>query len=264
VVSKAEKVTEDDLESARTALEEGKARAAQLRESFYEGVVGVTFDDVKSQEAVVEYVEAEIERLSRAKARSEESIRQAALADLKAEMDAHATADGEQFVELLKEAVGPLVAVASAYKGHNDWVASVRTRMVELGVSPVGNRLSASAGDQGLSYGENGEVRSSTRTFVSEYSGDVLQGLLRSLRGHQGIDARYFTGTSEWNFSLDELLERAGSVTQELPAIPEDALFYRHTNGSYHMRGPGSPVPVEDLKRLELRPVTRAEALAHG
>ncbi len=253
---KTEKVTDSDVRSAQEALTVGRGELVRLREAFLNGD-GTEWSAVKSQEAVVEFAEAQIEKLARAQARYQESLRQSELGQIRAEMDAYATSEGEHFVGLLKAVESAATAFASAYVGHNRTVSGWRERMAANGVKPIGNRLSAASDAQGLSYADNGAVRAGKREFRQEYSGQVLQELLLALRGTFG--PRYFESEQVGHPSLDELYARVGAPGLEAPGIPEGAVFYRHANGSVHMRD--HEVPSEDLRRLQLKPISREEAL---
>jgi hypothetical protein len=259
---KVEKVTGDDLEQARAALAQGHAELTRLKEAFLDGRDDVEWAQVKSQEGVVEYAAAEIERLARAKARYEESLRQSDLGKLRTEMDTYATAEGDVFADLLKQVEVAAVAFAGAYVDHNRTVSGWRERMTAGGIKPIGNRLSPAADAQGLSFSDNGAVRAGTREFQQEFSGQVLQDLLQALRGHDGIGAEYFTSEFVGHPKLEDLYARVSAPAQESPGISDDAVFYRHRNGTVHMRGAGLEIPAEDLRRLELTPISRDEALA--
>lgn len=261
MAAKVKEITDGDLEGAREALNLGRAELVRLKESFLNGD-GVEWSQVKSQEGVVEYAEAEIERLARAKARYEESLRQSELGKIRAEMDAYATESGEVFVDLLKQVEAASVAFAGAYVAHNEVVAGWHERMRAAGLQPLGNRLSPAPDAQGLSFSETGAVRAGTREFRQEFSGQILQELPQALGGVSGIGVEYFTSQGIGHPSLPDLYERVSSTAQESPGIPDDAVFYRHINGSVHMRGAGNEVAVEDLRRLELTQISRDEALA--
>lgn len=254
-------VTDDDIEQAQAALAGGKAELTRLKEAFLDGRDGVEWSAVKSQEAVVEYAEAQIERLARAKARYEESVRQSALGTIRTEMDAYSTKEGARFSDLLKGVETAAVAFASAYVEHNKTIAGWRERMAANGVEPIGNRLSAAPDVQGLSYGHDGEVRAGTRAFGEQFSGQILQELLRALRATSGIGREYFESEHVGSPTLDELYARVGEPSQERPGIPEDAIFYRHPNGGVYPHSPESAYSAADLKRLELTQISRAEAL---
>ena len=260
MAKKVDQVTREDIDAAQDALGQGNAELLRLKESFLNGD-DIAWSAVKSQESAVEYAEAQIERMARAKARFEESVRQGELGKIRAEMDTYAAAEGEHFVGLLKDVETAALAFAGAYVQHNQTVTGWRERMTANGVQPQGNRLAPSKTDQGLSLAPSGAVRAGQREFSQEFSGQVLQELLMALRGHDGISKNYFESDYVGSPKLDELYARVSSPVQESAGIPDDALFYRHTNGSVHMRGADSPIPVEDLKRLELHPIDRAEAV---
>ena len=258
---KINQVSQDDIDAAQDALGQGNAELLRLKESFLNGDGG-EWSAVKSQEGVVEFAAAEIERLARAKARHEESLRQGELGIIRAEMDTYAAAEGEHFVDLLKGVETAVLAFAAAYVQHNQTISRWRERMTANGVQPQGNRLAPPKTDQGLSLAPSGAVRAGGREFTQEFSGQPVQELLMALRGHDGISKNYFESDYVCYPKLDELYARVSSPVQESAGIPDDALFYRHTNGAIHMRGAESPIPVEDLKRLELRLIDRAEAVA--
>jgi hypothetical protein len=134
--------------------------------------------------------------------------------------------------------------------------------MSAAGVKPIGNRLSPAPDAQGLSYSASGSVRAGTREFGQKFSGQALQELLQALIGTDGMGREYFTSEYVGRPKLEDLHARVSAPGQESPGIPDDAVFYRHANGTVHMRGAGLEIPSEDLRRLGLTPISRDEALA--
>ena len=259
----AKSIDPDELVAdAEAEAQEAVQLAAALEQRARDGDDSVTFEQIQEQEKLGRWAQIRADAAKRKAANAREAVRQGELGIIRAEMDTYAAAEGEHFVGLLKGVETTVLAFAAAYVQHNQTVTGWRERMTANGVQPQGNRLAPSKTDQGLSLAPSGAVRAGGREFTQEFSGQVLQELLLALRGHDGISKNYFESDYVGHPKLDELYARVSSPVQESAGIPDDALFYRHTNGSVHMRGAESPIPVEDLKRLELRPIDRAEAVA--
>lgn len=134
------KQLEHDIEDAREALAEGEAELTRLREAFLNGEPGVEWSHVKSQEGVVEYAQATIERIARQNARSAESLRQAALSQIAAEIKAYGPPEGAQAVALLADVEKAVLAFAGLFADHNSKVTAWRQRLMDAGVAPTPGR----------------------------------------------------------------------------------------------------------------------------
>ena len=259
----AKSIDPDELVAdAEAEAQEAVQLAAALEQRARDGDDSVTFEQIQEQEKLGRWAQIRADAAKRKAANAREAVRQGELGIIRAEMDTYAAAEGEHFGDLLKGVETAVLAFAAAYVQHNQTISGWRERMTANGVQPQGNRLAPSKTDQGLSLAPSGAVRAGQREFTQEFSGQVLQELLLALRGHDGISKNYFQSDYVGSPKLDELYARVSSPVQESAGIPDDALFYRHNNGAIHMRGAESPIPVEDLKRLELRPIDRAEAVA--
>jgi len=257
----AAKVTAEDIEAAQDALAGGFAELVRLRESFLNGSDDVTWDQVKSQQGVIEYAEQALERLARQKRRYDESVRQGELGKIRAELDAHAVAEGEQFTGLLKAVEASVVAFASAYREHNEKVTDWLDRMVANGVPTLAGRVGAAPDAQGLSHSVSGSVRAGEREFSKVYSGRVLQELLIALRGRDGLSADYFVSDYTGHPTLAELYDQVGAPWQEHAPIPDDAVFVKAPNGAIFTHDAAHVPSAEEMKRGGLRVIDRAEAL---
>ena len=259
----AKSIDPDELVAdAEAEAQEAVQLAAALEQRARDGDDSVTFEQIQEQEKLGRWAQIRADAAKRKAANAREAVRQGELGIIRAEMDTYAAAEGEHFVGLLKDVETAALAFAGAYVQHNQTVTGWRERMTANDVQPQGNRLAPSKTDQGLSLAPSGAVRAGGREFTQEFSGQVLQELLLALRGHDALGKTYFESDYVGHPKLDELYARVSSPVQESAGIPDDALFYRHTNGAIHMRGAESPIPVEDLKRLELRLIDRAEAVA--
>lgn len=258
----AKNIDPDELVAdAEAEAQEALQLAAALEQRARDGDDSVTFEQIQEQEKLGRWAQIRVDAAKRKAANAREAVRQSELGKIRGEMDAYATTEGEHFVDLLKGVETAALAFAAAYVAHNRTVSGWRERMVANGVTSIGARLSAASDAQGLSYSDSGAVRAGLREFTQEFSGQVLQELLRALIGVDGIGVEYFTSEYVGHPKLEELYARVGLPAQESAGIAEDAVFYRHANGSVHMRASGHEVPAEDLRRLELKPISRKEAL---
>ncbi|NEN07619.1 hypothetical protein G3T36_17315 [Diaminobutyricibacter tongyongensis] len=249
------------VEDAEAKAVEAEALVTAIEDRIVAGDDTVTHADLSEQISVARFARKLVEA-AREKAKSiRESKRQVVLSQIRGEMDAHATAEGTRRVELLTNVESAVLAFVSEYASDNAKFSDWRGRMAAAGVKPIGPRFAALASDQGLSYSDSA-VRAGTREFQPEYSGLVLQGLLHSLLNSSQLGREYFTADNAGYPTRDELFARVRTVAQEVPGIPEDALFYRHENGQVHMRDTAHAWPAEDLKRLGLTPISREEAIA--
>lgn len=146
MVVKEKELEPADAEGARAALRVGQEELERLREAFLNGEPGVEWAQVKSQEAVVEYAEAQIERLARQSARSAEALRQAALSEIAGEVDAYVAPEADNLVVLLKNVEDAVVKFAAAHEAHNSHLKDWCARAQALGVGQTGVADAANGG----------------------------------------------------------------------------------------------------------------------
>jgi len=185
---------EQDIADAREALAEGEAELTRLHEAFLNGEPGVEWSHVKSQQAVVEYAEAQIERIARQAARSAEAQRQAKVDEIAREIDAYVLPEGTQAVALLAEVETAITKFAASFAEHNARLRGWRERLAEAGVTPTPGRR----GDVGI-LSSNGNLFAGDR----EIKANILAG--RALRELLHVLHSESVGTDLWGqFQIDD------------------------------------------------------------
>lgn len=263
-MAKLEKVTAKDVQAAEAALKEGRLALERAKEAFYEGTG--EWSAVKDQEAVLEFAEAQLEKLGRDKAKYDEQVRQAGLSKLRAEIDAFSLASGDEFLKLYEQVEAAAEAFAEAFKTRNDKLDDWSRRMKDLGVPAMNpaTQLVPAASEQGLGWVDafgDLDLQAGERKFRRVYSGRFLSSLLAGLAVSKGPKwTTYFNDDSP---SSDLVLMKrvVREIDHELPGIPENAIFWRTRDGGLLYTDEAHAFSAEVQDRDGLERITREEAL---
>lgn len=261
-MAKVEKVTAEDVRAAEEALEQGRERLEQLHDAFVDG--RGEWQDYLDQKAVLEYAEAQVLRVAADKRKYDEQVRQAGLIALRAEIEKFSLASGDEFIKLYEAVESAAIKFAEAFKARNAKLDSWSIRMKELGVPETNPavQLVPAASEQGLgwvgAHGADVDLQAGERKFRHVYSGRFLSSLLVALGVAKG--AEYFV---DQNPSSDlELMKKfVREIDHELPGIPEDALFWRTSDGGLIVTDEAHAFSPEIQKRDRLEQITREEAI---
>lgn len=148
-------VTSEDVAQAWRDVEAAKAAVADLRHRFVTGDDSVTQTEIQSQQGVVEWLELVAHRVQNQRERYEAAYAVAARKDLKAEILATATGNGDEILALVDQvhaAASELVAKANE---HNAQVRRWRASATDLQVPDKG---AISAAHEGLGTSAAGTV----------------------------------------------------------------------------------------------------------
>lgn len=257
-----EKVTQDDVDAAQAALEQGKQRLEQLHAAFVDG--SGEWQPVVDQRAVLEFAEAQVLRTAAAKRRYDAEVRNGAVAALRAEIDGESLAAGDEIVTAVANVVDALRTVAKVFRARNERIDGWCDGARNLGIGNMNGRLVPSPDDGGIALvdGPNGGLRVGERLLTKHFPGRILEGLLFSLPA-DASEIPYFrdsAGTSPIN-GLDDVLALVKNLDHEAQAIPADARFFRNGDGALYVTGPNNGFSEEVQKRDGLREITRDEAL---
>ena len=235
-----EKVTDSDVRSAQEALTVGRGELVRLREAFLNGADDVTWDQVKSQEGVVEYAEAQIEKLARAQARYQVEVRLDAANTLHDEIQKHALGVGKDLAAQARKYFGERQAFLALAAEHNRTVNEFAARAKALDVPVSNGRPVPFARDGKLAIPQNGA------------------GILAGRRRLSDIDGpRFMERLDEPGCDIDAVAESLAGIDAELPE-PGDQVFYRGSGGAVFAMGV-DPAP-EEVKRNGLVKLTREQA----
>ncbi|GAB3389156.1 hypothetical protein GCM10027568_11010 [Humibacter soli] len=258
---KPDVVTDDDIAAANEALRVGKERLEQVRELFYEG--DGSWDDVKSQEAVVEYAEAAIERLQRAKSRYDKEVRAAALTALRADVEAWAEAHNPKAVEALKGVETWVRAYGAAIVESNSKIGEFIERAQALDVpAPDRSVLAPRAVHGGIA--QNGSsIQVGDLMLEKIHGAPFIQQLFAFLITSGGISKDHFYtneigGASMAPDSVEQIYERLGSAESTRSSVSREGVFYRGYGGGVHQFS--EPFSPAEAKRRELKQISVAEA----
>lgn len=236
-----QKVNEADLEEARSALVEGQKELVRLREAFLNDA-GVEWSAVKSQEAVVEYAEAQIERLARARARYQADVRLSAAIALHDEINAHAMGIGPKLADMARTYYETRLGFLAAADGHNKVVAEFLARAVELEVPESDGRPVGFAKDGKLQRPRNREAVQAGRRELHRIDGP-----------------QYISRLDEYG-DIDAVAAALASIDAELPEPDGNVVHFRGSGGGVFTFDPEHVPSSEERKRNGLTEISQAEA----
>lgn len=236
---KSDPVTREDIDQARAALGDGQGELVRLREAFLNGD-GVEWSAVKSQEGVVEYAEAQIERLARAQARYQADVRLNAANTLHDEINSYAFGIGKTLAEQARTYFGERHAFLALAAEHNSTINDFVVRARALDVPVSNGRPVPFARDGKLALPQNGSGLHAGRRRLSDIDGP------HSL---ERLDAP--------GCDIDVVAESLARIDAELPD-PGEQVFWRGSGGAVFAMDV-DPDP-EQVKRNSLVKLTREEA----
>jgi hypothetical protein len=251
-----EKVTDEDIRDAVKALRVGETRLEQVREAFYEG--RGSWDEVKSQEAVIEYATADLERLQRARSRYEADVRSKELDALRAEIESFAAQDAPVAVDLLKAVEPTVVAYAKHFADRNAQIAGFHARMLALNVEPTSTAHLVPQRKHGRLATRGADVQAGDLILSAVDGGRFLQSLIAGLAASHEIDRKHLVADVTSGSPADAIYAQLGAVDNFRQTISREGHFYRGPGGGlFHV---AEPFPAEQVKRNGLTEVTPEQA----
>ena len=235
---KINQVSQDDIDAAQDALGQGNAELVRLTESFYNGD-GVEWSQVTAQRGVVEYAEAQIERMARAQARYQADVRLNAANTLHDEINSYAFGIGKTLAEQARTYHAERLAFLALAAEHNATVNDFLARAKALDVPVSNGRPVPFTRDGKLALPQNGSGLHAGRRRLSEIDGPTY---LERLDTHHDIDA---------------VAESLAGIDAELPDVGEK-VFYRGSGGGVFAMDV-DPDP-EEITRNKLVKLTREQA----
>ena len=238
MAKKNDRISQEDTDAARAALDQGNAELLRLKESFLNGDGG-EWSAVKSQEGVIEFATAEIERLARAQARYQADVRLKAANTLHDEINSYAFGTGKTLAEQARTYHAERLAFLALAAEHNATVNDFVARAKALDVPVSNGRPVPFARDGKLALPQNGSGLHAGRRRLSEIDGPTY---LERLDTHHDIDA---------------VAESLAGIDAELPDAGAK-VFYRGSGGGVFAMDV-DPDP-EEIKRNSLVKLTREQA----
>lgn len=236
-----EKVTDADLDAVRAALAEGRAELVRLKEAFLNGVDGVEWSAVKSQEGVVEFAEARIEQLARAQHRYQADVRLGAVNALHDEIQKHALGIGKTLAEQARAYWTARQTFLATAEDHNAKVADFTARARSLEVPASNGRPVGFARDGKMQLPRNGGGVQAGRRQLGRINGSQYLAQLDDRGDIEGVAAQLTT------------------IDAELPE-PGEQVHYRGQGGAVFSYDVDTQPSAEEIKRNGLIRLTQSEA----
>ncbi|MCS5732381.1 hypothetical protein [Herbiconiux daphne] len=263
---KPELVTDADVRAAEKAANEAEALVAALEEAIMDGDETVGEEQVLEQEKLSRFARLRVEATRRKAERSKEARRQAALTELRAEIESFADGSGKTFAKHLREAEKALTALAVGAYERNEQIKAWKSRMVALGV-PAKNPtfIVPSKEHKELSYAESGYgirgVQVGTREIELRDTGMFVQGLIGLLvreLNERGVSGHYLTADVPVSITREQLYDMVQKIDAPGKEIDRGGHFYRGDGGVLHRTD--KPMTEDQIKTGNLRKISAKEA----
>lgn len=231
-------VSQEDIDAARAALEQGNAELVRLEEAFYNGD-GVEWSQVTAQRGVIEYATAQIERLARANVRDQAGERLNAANALHDEINLFGVGVGKALAEQARKYFTERRAFLALAEQHNKTVNEFTARATALNIPISNGRPVPFARDGKLALPQNGD------------------GVLASRRRLTIIAGPSYLDQLDTRGDIEGVAEQLTGIDAEAPELGEK-VFYRGSGGGVFVWD-ADPDP-EEITRHSLVKLSREEA----
>lgn len=203
-------------------------------------------EQVEAKERIARFARSNVKRAQALLVEARKRRRLRELQKIRAEVEEYSPKAGAKMASLLKSIAKSQGEFLDLAEEHNSRLMGWASRLSDLDVPARGLRPVPPAEDAGMAtqYGDG----QAARVFAGRRSIDLVNGvgILETLwkeRTHPDAQA--------------SIIEGVASAADEEP-LPDYDHFYRNASGAVF--GRKDPIPSEDLPRLELTEISRAEA----
>ena len=246
------------MAAAVQEADEAAGLAAALEERVRDGDDSVTPEQIANARELGHFAQLRADATRRKADDAKRAARLVALADLKADIDAYHADNGDQAAALLDNAYKALTKFVDHVQDHTRRVTNWRQRMTELDVPPHNSPFTPPAEHGHLGRQPDGAVIAGDTTHRTVTPWPALDNLMAAARHHA-------TGTPNALRTAQEktdLAKQGIRVMAPRPHVTPGRVHYRGPGGAIVTYDPDKAPTPEDIHRLELKPITDAEAYA--